>query len=195
MKISKLPLFAAILPLAATLSLVPPQVHADTYKIFDLGDDNARPIVGIDNLGEVVILDEFSFNYLTYANGVLVNTTSTLPSLTYDDGTPCSEPAGFSGPAGEIVCNNGRIGFGSRSNPNGDPSGVYTGPISSLTFFDPSGSTDIAFLNSSGDFAWEDGVHEENFEAIDLTTPEPSSLLLVGTGCLSLVGLLRRKLS
>jgi hypothetical protein len=53
-------------------------------------------------------------------------------------------------------------------------------------------------LNSSGDFAWTDGFIEENFEAIDLTTratPEPTSLLLVGTGCFSLLGVLRKKLS
>src|SRR5260370_40125040 len=103
MKISKLPLLAAILPLAAMLFLVPARVHADTYKIYDLGDDNARPIVGIDTLGEVVIFNEFSFDYLTYANGVLVNTTSTLPSLTYDNGTPCTIPAGFASPPNNKV--------------------------------------------------------------------------------------------
>jgi hypothetical protein len=196
MKIPKLPLLAAILPLAAALFLVPAQLHADTYKIVDLGDDEGRPIVDIDTSGEVVILDELAFDYLTYANGVLVNTTSTLPSLTYDNGTPCSKPAGFSGPSGgEIICNNGRTGFGSEFNTNGDPDGVYTGPISSLTLVDPFGTADLAVLNSSGDFAWEDGRREENFEAIDLTTPEPGSLLLVGTGCVSLFWVLRRKLS
>jgi hypothetical protein len=193
MKIPKLPLLAAVLPLAATLFLVPAPVHADTYKIYDLGDDNARPIVGIDTSGQVVISNGILFDYLTYSNGVLVNTTSTLPSLTYDNGTPCSAPAGFSA-ATTAVCNNGRIGFGSRFNPNGDPDGVYTGPLSSLTLVYPVGLTDGAVLNSSGDFAWSDGRLEENFEAIDLTTPEPSSLLLVGTGCLSLFGVLRRKL-
>ena len=196
MKISKLPLLAAILPLAATPFLVPARVQADTYKIIDLGNDNGRPIAGIDTLGEVVIFNGFSMDYLTYANGVLVNTTSTLPNLTYDNGTPCSVPPGFvAAQASKVICNNGRTGFGSRFNTNGDPDGVYTGPPSSLTFFDPSGSTDLAFLNSSGDFAWSDGVHEENFEAIDLSIPEPSSLVLVGTGCLSLFCLLRRKLS
>jgi hypothetical protein len=196
MKISKLPLLAAILPLAATLFLIPAQLHADTYKLVDLGDDNGRSIVGIDNLGEVVIANGILFDYQTFSNGVLVNTTSTLPSLTYDNGTPCSVPSGFAlASSSEVVCNNGRTGFGSRFNPNGDPSGVYTGPISSLSFFDSSGTTDGAFLNSSGDFAWSDGVHEENFEAIDLSTPEPSTLLLFGTGCLPLLGVLRRKLS
>jgi hypothetical protein len=195
MKIPKLPLlFAAILPLAATPFLVPARVHADTYKIIDLGSDNNRTIDGIDNLGQVVIFDGFTLNYLTYSNGVLVNTTSTLPSLTYDDGTPCSVPSGFAVDS-VSVCNNGRTGFGSQANPNADPDGVYTGPISSLTLVEPFGSNVSAFLNSSGDFAWSNGFIEENFEAIDLTTPEPNSLLLVGTGCLSLFCVLRRKLS
>jgi hypothetical protein len=80
-------------------------------------------------------------------------------------------------------------------NPNLDPGGVYTGPTSSLTLVDLVGTTDFAVLNASGDFAWTDGMHERNFEAIDLTTPEPASLLLVGTGCLSLFCIVRRKLS
>jgi hypothetical protein len=193
MKISKLPLLAAILPFAATLFLVPVRVHADTYQIFNLGTFNAFDIVGIDTSGEVVIHDTTSSVYRTYSNGVLVNTTSTLPSLTYDNGTPCSVPAGFN-QVEEIICNNGRTGFGSIFNPNGDPGGVYTGPTSSLTRVD-NGSEDLAVLNSSGDFAWGDGLFEVNYEAIDLTTdtPEPGSLLLVGTGCLSLFGLLRKK--
>jgi hypothetical protein len=195
MKIPKLPLlFAAILPLAATPFLVPARVHADTYKIVDLGDDNNRTIVGIDTLGQVVIFNGFTLNYLTYSNGVLVNTTSTLPSLTYDDGTFCGVPSGFAVDS-VSVCNNGRTGFGSQANPNGDPGGVYTGPVSSLTLVEPAGSNVSAFLNSSGDFAWSNGFIEENFEAIDLTTPEPNSLLLVGTGFISMFCLLRRKLS
>ena len=87
MKIPKRQLLAAILPLAATLSLVPAQLHADTYVIYDLGLIEARPIVGIDTSGDVVIFNEILSEYLTYSYGVLVNTTSTLPSLTYDDGT------------------------------------------------------------------------------------------------------------
>jgi hypothetical protein len=202
MKISKRCLLAATLTLAATLFLVPAPVHADTYQIFDLGDDNGNNIIGIDTSGDVVIFDLSLFEYLTYANGVLVNTTSTLPSLTYDDGSPCSVPAGFD-PTGKVICNNGRIGFGSRYNTNSDPDGVYTGPTSSLTLIQPGGTTDTAVLNSSGDFAWSNGIVEDNFEAIDLTTestsvlltPEPNSLLLLGTGCISVFCALRRKLS
>jgi hypothetical protein len=194
MKTPKLPLLAAILPLAATLFLASAQLHADTYKIVDLGSGNNRTINGIDISGDVVIFDGTLSKYLTYSNGVVVDTTSTLPSLTYDDGTPCSAPPGFSLQA-VSVCNNGRTGFGSRANTNGDPGGVYTGPVNSLTLVEFGGSNVAAFLNSSGDFAWTDGSIEESFEAIDLTTPEPNSLLLVGTGCLSLFCVLRKKLA
>jgi hypothetical protein len=198
MKISKLPLFAAILPLAATPFLVPAQAHADTYKLVDLGTDNFRQIVDIDNLGQVVIFNSSSDEYLTYANGVLVNTTTTLPNLTYDNGTPCSVPAGFHTVfSNNVVCNNGRTGFGSLDNPNGDPSGTYTGPTDSLTLLMDTTSTFQPKLNASGDFAWDDVDHDENWEAIDLTSnvPEPGSLPLVSTGCASLFYLLRRKRS
>jgi hypothetical protein len=194
MKISKLPLLAAVLSLAATLCLFPAQLLGDTYKILDLGTDNNRTINGIDNLGDVVIFDGTLLKYQTYSNGVLVNTTTTLPSLTYDNGTPCSVPSGFTVDS-VSVCNNGRTGFGSRFNTNSEEDGVYTGPVGSLTLLEPAGMNVAAFLNSSGDFAWSDPFFEESFEAIDLTTPEPSSLLLFGTGCLALFGVLRRKLS
>jgi hypothetical protein len=202
MKIPKLQLLAAILPLAATLSLVPARVHADTYMIYGLAT-GAQVVVGIDNLGQVVILNEDSSEYFTYDNGVLVNTTSTLPNLTYDNGVVgCSAPAGFLTIMIINVCNNGRIGFGSFSNPNGDATGVYTGPVSDLTFVKPDETIfSTPVLNSSGDFAWtggnSDSQIEESYEAVDLTTltPEPGSLLLVGTGCFSLLCVLRRKLS
>jgi hypothetical protein len=200
MKIPKAQLLAAILPLVATLSLVPARVYADTYKIYDLGGTpDGHIVIDIDNLGQVVILDENGgvfTDYLTYDNGVLVNTTSTLPNLTYDNGVACSPPAGFAASTNNTVCNNGRTAFGSFSNPNGDPNGLYTGPVSSLALIDGIGETTLK-LNSSGDLAWTNGLTEENYEAVDLTTltPEPGSLLLVGTGCISLFGALRRRLS
>jgi hypothetical protein len=195
MKISKLPLLAAILPLAATLFLAPAQLRADTYNVVELGNANGFNVIDITPSGEVIIFAVNASDYQTWDNGLLVNTTSTLPSLTYDNGTPCSVPSGFAGvPGGKVICNNGRVGFGSTANPNLDPGGVYTGPISSPTLVG-GGTVDLAVLNASGDFAWSDGILELNFEAIDLTTPEPSSLLLLGTGCISLFCVLRRKLS
>jgi hypothetical protein len=61
------------------------------------------------------------------------------------------------------------------------------------------GSTlDQVVMNGSGDFAWVDGLHETIFEAVDQTTgsvPEPTSLLLLATGSLTLIGTIRRRLN
>jgi hypothetical protein len=151
--------------------------------------------------------------YVTYTDGLATATSSTAPDLVYDDGAPCgSTPAGFN--ASKTVCNNGWIGLGTLYNPNGDPNGVYAGSASDLQFLH-NGSADQVFLNSRGDFAWTDGQSEQIFVAMlnsaplfqgqsalfvepdfdPVTTPEPTSLLLVGSGLLLFVAAVRRKAS
>jgi hypothetical protein len=176
----------------------PNSALADTYQIFDLSGANNLfgVLLGIDTAGDVVIHRSPTNEYFTFSNGVLVSTSNSLPNIVFDNGTPCAVPAGFL-IAGNSVCNNGRIFFGSIGNPNGEPNGAYAGPISDLTFITPWSDVNSAVLNSSGDVVWLDLQHERVYQAINLTTqaPEPNSLLLLGTGCALLFHGIRRKLS
>jgi PEP-CTERM motif len=87
------------------------------------------------------------------------------------------------------ICNNGHEIFGAFVNGFG----VFDGPDTSDKFF--GGTFDGGFINANGDAVFIDGHDDELIFAQDLTTastPEPSSLFLLGTGCLSLLGTLRR---
>jgi hypothetical protein len=207
---------SAIVVLAVILSGATRPALADSYTIYNLGDDNAHNIYGIDSAGDVVISGDNGCGlsspmcYVTYVNGVATTDSGTAPLLAYDDGTSCaSNPAGFN--VSKSVCNNGWIGFGSLYYPDGGSYGVYTGSGSSLDLLH-NGSADQVFLNSVGDFAWVDGLDDEIFvairntpplfetanlvvepEVVRATTPELSSLLLVGTGLLLFGAAIRRK--
>jgi hypothetical protein len=216
MRISGQWLNGAIAVVVAILLSSAQPALADSYTIFDLGNDNGHGIYGIDTAGDVVIWGgtgcgmSTSTCYVTYTNGIATSDSSSAPDLVYDDGTSCgSTPAGFN--ASKKVCNNGWIGLGTLYNPNGEPNGVYVGSDSNLQFL-YGGSADQVFLNSLGDFAWTDGQSEEVFVAIatsapllqtrsafihqdfdPASTPEPRSLLLLGTGLLFFVAAIRRK--
>jgi hypothetical protein len=182
---------SASIAIAVVLLILCSTAHADTYQIFDLGDDNGQDIVGIDASGTVVTFNNSLYMYFVETAGGAVYGSTIDPGLTYDNGTPCSPvlSAGMS-VLGRASCNNGYEVFG------GDyldaNRGLYTGPAPND--FLQSGSVDILVLNSSGDFAWSDGRDEENFLAIDLSsqTPEPDSILLLGTGLIAAAGMRRR---
>src|SRR5438309_9463999 len=111
MKISKLLLTAAAFAFAALPS---PHARADTFQIFNLGIANSHTIFGIDTAGIVVIqfpsVTGNELLYQTYVSGVLINSSTTIPSLTYDNGVPCSPavspPITYTG-IGRTRCNGG----------------------------------------------------------------------------------------
>jgi len=203
MTISRISFGTALLVIAVVLLTIPLPASADTYTIYKLGPANSTGLYGITSSGAVVTYNaecgEPGFScYTTVVDGVVVGESTTAPVLSYDDGTKCSVSSGFASVgAASPVCNSGFIGFGSRYNPNGDPGGIYTGPTSDLSLIQTFGTTDQVDLNHLGDFAWTDGEDEYIYEAIDDTiavSPEPSSVWLVGSGLLTVVGFSRRKM-
>jgi hypothetical protein len=184
------------LAIAAVVILLNFPARADTYQIYDLGDGNFYTPIGIDNSGAVVIENDSNSTYSLFVDGMGVSESSTPPPLfVYDNGTPCS-PVLDSGMSlnGKASCNGAYEVFGGAYLDANK--GIYTGP--GPADFLQAGTVDILVLNSSGDFAWTDGRDEENFEAIDLTSdqvPEPSSLILLGTGLLAAAGMRRHLFS
>ena len=192
--------FASIAILFTALT---PPVKADTYKISVVDMTQDENFQGIDDQGNFVINDANSSFKCGELNGLCFEVflswqspffTTTTPVLNYDNGTPCAIALspGFGQPQASGVCNNGHEIFGVTTfNPN--IHGIYDG----LNFSDlvATGlSFDGGYINASGDAVFINGLGDELIFAQDLTTPtpEPHSLYLLGTGCLAMLGTLRR---
>jgi hypothetical protein len=151
----------------------------------------------MDDAGHVVFdVTALSFNcvnrcYQIFENGsLLTDSTATLPSYAWE------YSAGFNTSG---VSDNGWTATLS-TNPNDEflkdlyVSSATNTPQLLLTAHDLGG---LLAINGVGDIIFDRGTQDEWYEALNLTTlptPEPSSLLLMGTGIAAGIGLVRRKL-
>jgi hypothetical protein len=176
---------------------------ADTYKITVVDHTQNENFLGIDDQGDFVVNDSNNSFKCGQLNGPCFEVflfgqssffSTTAPVLAFDNGARCTIvlDASFAPQASAPgICNNGHEIFGAFT---GTLFGVFDGPdVSDLIL----GATtfDGGFINANGDAVFIDGFADELIFAQDLTTaatPEPTSLLLFGTGCLSILGTLRR---
>jgi hypothetical protein len=178
---------------------------ADTYQVTVVEHTQSENFLGIDDKGDFVINDNGTNAikcgelpgdpcFEVFLVGQSPFFTTTAPVLAFDSGTPCTVVLDASFPpqlAAPGVCNNGHEIFGFFT---GTIQGVFDGPDVSDLILSP-GTFDGGFINANGDAVFIDGIADELIFAQDLSTastPEPSSLLLLGTGCLSILGTLRR---
>ena len=202
-------LFVAVIALAIPAIRAVP-AFADTYKeTFVQSDGRAGP-AGIDDAGDFVIAEQFYgespcgsdpllcfFTYYVGQSAPVI--TATMPDLDYDNGTRCN-PVLFTGfEAHGGVCNNGHSFVGGDSPVAQDGSfsiGIWAGPDPTTNPIFP-GTFDGGDMNANGDVVFDDASEGLVVYFTDLSTvaAEPNTFILIGTGCLSLLGALRRRVS
>jgi hypothetical protein len=142
----------------------------------------------------------FATYYVGQSSPVL---STSPPALTYDNGSPCTPIVPRGMVVSNAVCNSGHEIYGGEyfppvPNPNlpndGEIRGIWFGPNLMTDYLGPE-SFDGGFINSRGDAVFIDGL-DNTLDAVfglpPVPTPEPGSLILFGTGCLALLGRLRR---
>jgi hypothetical protein len=185
---------AVVCAVVVGFAVAPAACFADGYQIISLGSDQGVLLTGITDSGTVVLNDSMfcaTTCYATYTNGAVTDST-TLPSLVFDDGSPCNPgaPGGFT--VEHAVCNGSEVAFTGYSGANPLTTGVYSG-TDLLADLIAAGGEGSLMVNALGDVVWDDHFGEEFYEAIPDPTPapEPASWLLVVTGVLALVVLAR----
>lgn len=176
-------------------------VLGDTYQKFLLTIDNVY-FYGMDDSGNVALDASLSCPgpnpcYDTFHDGVLTGFLVPTPGLVVNDsGTPCTPALPPGGHLNHGICNNGRDAFTGRLTPSQPYAGLYMGSYPTINTIEPSHFGEgFIFMNGNGDIVIDDVFTEDWYFFLDTSTsvPEPDSIILLGTGALGILSVIRRR--
>lgn len=197
------------------------RAFADTYSLSAVAYTQSENFAGGDDFGNYTInVSDRMLHDPNYNCGGVVNpmfcfethyinsstpVLTTAPPTLWNDPNPiagtdsCSLDAGSGFNAYRILCDNGHMIFGGFFDlPDGSfLRGIWSGSNPNLDAdYLGNGSIDGGFMTANGNAYFIDGLHDSLDVALNLSAtpvPEPGTLVLLGTGALSLLGITRRR--